>query len=359
MGLGCGTPVGETSPGGSGGEASTEGPPPTLECEGDDVARKTLRAFWSRFDRDYALFDVRLPDRSWAALGTQTCAALGPDTDDDALFDALLELARNLDDGHVELTAKDLGRDEDAWVSVYPHVETMEAVELIVEEAYLEGPLSWAARDWVAWGAIGDVGYVSVTSMDGLARGGDEDDDRDAAAAAMAMVMSDLGDRRGMVVDIRGNGGGWDMVALEMATWFAGPRTVAWSEQRRDGPAHDDFGAWEDTFVGEGRPEAYTGPVVLLTSGATFSAAETFALAMRVRDRVTIVGEPTSGHFSDLFGGRLPNGWRFTLSAERYRAADGQIYEARGVPVDVEAPFDPDALAEDRDTMLEAALATL
>lgn len=40
---------------------------------------------------------------------------------------------------------------------------------------------------------------------------------------------------------------------------------------------------------------------------------------MRVRDDVTIIGEPT-GRFSGMMDESLPNGWEFTLSAERYRA---------------------------------------
>ena len=218
---------------------------------------------------------------------------------------------------------------------------------------------TWAAQDWFARGTIGDIGYVSITSLDELSPSGDEDEDRTAANAAMEQLMGDLDSTSGLVVDIRANGGGWDAVALDVARWFAGPRTLAWSERHRNGPEHDDFSPWEDVDVRAAVNGAYAGPVVLLTSGGTFSAAETFALAMRVRDDVTVIGERTSGHFSDLLEAELPNGWHYTFSGERYRAADGMIYEARGVPVDVAVELDVAALASDRDVMLEAALARL
>jgi C-terminal processing protease CtpA/Prc len=233
-------------------------------------------------------------------------------------------------------------------------------VEEVVEEAYLDEDLSWAAEDWFAWGMIGDVGYLSITSMDELtASGDDEEEDVRAAAEAMEAVMDDLGDASAIIVDVRGNGGGWDSVALEVAAWFAGPRTVAWTKQRRAGPGRSDFGEPETTFVEETRGGGYGGPVALLTSGATFSAAETFALAMRVRDHVSIIGEPSSGHFSDMMDHELPNGWELTLSGERYSAADGVIYETRGVPVDVAVTMDAAALGVGTDNMLEAALAEL
>lgn len=334
-------------------------PEPVRLCERDSAAHRVLGAWWAAVDRRYALFDLRLPGLDWAELGEQACTRLPEDASDDALFDGIIELARELDDGHVQLYAESLDRDEDGWVSAYPHLEAIAEVEQLVEAEYLDQPLSWAAQDWVAWGTIGEVGYLSLTSMEELSASGDEDDDRRAAREAMVQAMQILADTRGVVVDVRANEGGWDAVSLELATWFAGDRALAWSERRRDGPAHDDFGPWQEVWVAEAVPAAYGGPVVLLTSGGTFSAAETFALAMRVRDDVTVVGERSSGHLSDLLDGELPNGWEYTLSGERYRAADGEIYEVRGVPVDVAVAFDPQAMAQGRDPMLEAALERL
>lgn len=322
-------------------------------CPSDRV----LDAFWADLDRRYAVFEERLGDQSWDALGAEACDALPRSPSSDERFDALLDLARHLDDGHTTLSSGD--READAWVSVYPHYRALYALEGNAEDAYLDAPLRWGARDWMAWGTIGSVGYLSLTSMDGLSPGGGEARDVAVAAAVMEEVRRDLAHVDAMIVDVRANEGGWDAVSLELARHFAGPEAVAWSEARRDGPGHGDFGPWRDTLVAASGPDAFDVPVVLLTSGGTFSAAETFALAMRVRDRVTLLGEPTSGHFSDLIDGELPNGWTYTLSAERYRAADGVVYEARGVPVDFEVPLRPDALDEARDVMLDAALHVL
>lgn len=337
-------------------ETRTE--PTTTRCD-DSEADTAFQALWADFDSRYAVFAERLDDGRWSELLDEGCASVDAHTTDDALFDAMLDLVRNLDDGHVNLIAADLGRAEDAWVSAYPHYRELYGLELGVERHYLDAPLSWDAEDWFAWGRRGDIGYVSITSFDGLSRSGSEGADREAAAAAMEAVLDDLGDTSGMIVDVRANEGGWDAVSLEVATWFAGSRTLAWTKQRRDGPAHDDFTPWMEVFVEEGGSEAYTGPVVLLTSGGTFSAAETFAMAMRVRDDVTLLGEPTSGHLSDLYDGKLENGWRYTLSGERYQAADGAIYEGIGIPVDVHVDLHVDDLADGRDAMMDAALERL
>ncbi len=330
----------------------------TTICPGPGPAA-VLSELWSALDERYAVFDARHPRLDWAAAGRATCDTLPDDPGDDLLFDTLLQLLRALDDGHIQLGSAPLDRDEDAWVTRYPYEDEVDGLEGNVEDNYADAPLRYAAEDEFAWGTIGSIGYLSITSLDDLSPSGDEDDDVDAAAEAMAQAIAELGQLDGIIVDVRANGGGWDLVSLEVSTWFAGPATLAWSEARRDGPAHDDFSPFEDVLLDPARPTAFDGPVILLTSGATFSAAETFALALRERDDVTLMGEDTSGHFSDLLETCLSNGWSLTLSGERYRAADGVLYEGLGVPVDIPIPFDPSALARGQDPMLEQALQTL
>jgi len=315
---------------------------------GCGASDRNYDAFWTTLDERYAVFTERLPAGDWDALRDEHRPS---ERGRDALLDALVALARELDDGHTTI------RGTDAWVDVYPHYDTLYGLELNAEDRYLDGPLSWGAEDEFAWGRAGDVGYLSITSMDALSRKDTERADVDAAVAATELALADLADTTGLIVDVRANEGGWDAVSLAIAAAFTGERSLAWSEARRNGPAHDDFGPFEDVFVDAS--DAYDAPVILLTSGGTFSAAETFAMAMGGRARVTLLGEPTSGHLSDMIDGQLPNGWNFTFSGERYRAADGEFYEARGIPVDVEVPLDPDAVATGVDAMLEAALATL
>lgn len=331
---------------------------PADGCSGASQRHAVFNDFWRHLDRHYAVFDEHLDGQSWDQVGAAACPALDTANTDEALYEVILDTARALDDGHLTLNAKDIGRKDDAWVSVYPHYDDMYDLEGHVEEAYLDGDLKWAAKDWFAWGTIGDIGYVSITSMDGLSNGG-ERKDQDAAAQAMDRVLADFSSTSGLIIDVRANEGGWDTVSLEIARRVAGDRAVAWSKATRDGPEHSDFSEYVETYVEAATANAYDKPVVVLTSGGTFSAAETFVLAMRVRDDVTVMGERSSGHLSDLIDGSMTNGWKYTYSGERYKAADGNVYEAVGVPVDELVPFDPDAFAAGTDTMLESALTRL
>jgi C-terminal processing protease CtpA/Prc len=80
----------------------------------------------------------------------------------------------------------------------------------------------------------------------------------------------------------------------------------------------------------------FTGPIVLLTCDSVFSGGEAFALAIRQLPHVTIVGDHTNGIFSYELEKRLPNGWRYSLSYQKYFSADMVCYEGKGVPADIE-----------------------
>ena len=66
------------------------------------------------------------------------------------------------------------------------------------------------------------------------------------------------------------------------------------------------------------------------------SAAEIFSLAMMALPNVTRIGTPTYGILSDSLEKQLPNGWSLGLSNEVYVAADGNLYEGRGIPPNIE-----------------------
>src|SRR5262249_48213663 len=125
---GSGAGSGTTASSGSGGATSS-----FTSCEGTSVAHESFNAVWTVFDQKYALWDIRLRDESWAAIGEEACAKLTDATAGKELFDLLIGMARHLDDGHSNLEAPELGLDEDAWVSAYPYYAQMYELETNAE----------------------------------------------------------------------------------------------------------------------------------------------------------------------------------------------------------------------------------
>ena len=76
----------------------------------------------------------------------------------------------------------------------------------------------------------------------------------------------------------------------------------------------------------------FSGQVLLLTDRTSVSAAENFALAMKVLPQVVQVGDLTSGCFADLERQTLPNGWTFSYARNVFRDHTGFCWEGIGVP---------------------------
>jgi carboxyl-terminal processing protease len=370
----------------SGNRPSAGYSPPDLEAaykvtgvKNDSVMGCTFNTFWADLDNRYAVFAERLPTgKTWAQLGQRYGKRVNGKMSSTQLFDALIGMVRELDDGHTSLKAKDLDRDEDAAAAPYKYEDELDGIESNVKARYVEEKrLTSLARGKIKYGRIAgpvgkgqDVGYVLISSMEGLSPGGTEDADTAVTRQAMRTILGEFGDVLGVVLDVRNNGGGFDDVSKEIAGWFKGPHALAWKKQHREGRG---FSTPEKEYVVDSSKNkgAFVGPTVLLQSGASFSAAETLGLALRTREQVTFVGEPTGGHYSDTYGfeseapsgapgdGQLPNGWTYQFSGEIYVSADGKIREAIGIPVKHPVRFDPKALARGQDVMLDRALAVL
>src|ERR671912_331655 len=96
----------------------------------------------------------------------------------------------------------------------------------------------------------------------------------------------------GMVLDLRGNGGGWVTSAQEMIGRFV--PEVAGPALYQDLDLQDDDDLISEPIVGGGET-AFDIPLVVLIDGGTASAAEIVAGAVRDYDRGLLVGESTFG----------------------------------------------------------------
>lgn len=96
----------------------------------------------------------------------------------------------------------------------------------------------------------------------------------------------------GIVLDLRGNGGGWVTSAQEMIGRFIPEDTGPALYQDLD--LEDDDDLISEPIVGGGET-AFDIPLVVLIDGGTASAAEIVAGAVRDYERGTLVGEPSFG----------------------------------------------------------------
>ena len=128
--------------------------------------------------------------------------------------------------------------------------------------------------------------------------------------------------------------------------------------RERVGAAHGDFAPPRYWHVEPTGKDTFTRPVILLVNRLSVSAADNFALALRVLPHVTLLGDFTSGCFADASNHELPDGWTASVSYKLFTDHEGRCWEGIGVPPDLYVPADMLAVSAD-DPQLARALALL
>ena len=137
---------------------------------------------------------------------------------------------------------------------------------------------------------------------------------------------------RGIVLDVRGNGGGLLREAVLVASTFVEDGAVVSTDGRNRG---------RRTFTAEGEALDPKLPLVVLVDGGSASASEIVAGALRDRGRATLVGEMTFG--MGVFQEVLPlsYGGALDLSVGRYYLPSGEDVGTKGIVPEVKARDKP------------------
>ena len=199
-----------------------------------------------------------------------------------------------------------------------------------------------------------NIGYFAALAFEGLSERGDgAGNDVAAAEAAYEAAFRSFEGAKGVVIDLRFNGGGWDEAAVGLAARVAPQEQPVFSKAvYRSGALRPDF----QVLARPARGARFVGPVAVVQSDMTFSAAEIALLALGPLPNTRSFGWRSAGALSDEMYYKLPNGWRGTFSHQVYRSADNQLFEGVGVPVDEEAPaLRPAAFWESFDAPLRQA----
>jgi len=187
----------------------------------------------------------------------------------------------------------------------------------------------------------GEVIYASFT-----------DNSSDQVRAAVQRMLSQ--GAQGIVLDLRGNGGGLLDQAVGVASIFIPDGTIV-STAGRARPRH--------VYTATGGAIKGSIPLVVLVDRGTASSAEIVTGALRDRHRARVVGTRTYGKgvFQEIR--QLPNGGALDLTVGQYFLPNGEniggkgVSDGKGIVPDVHAQDDP--ATPKRDEGLDAALRTL
>jgi len=252
----------------------------------------------------------------------------------------LAEMLAHLQDLHVGV------RVGDVEVPVYQRNRPLDANRQAVPK--LLGPVTVAGHD-LSWCVTADgIGYIAIDRLTdpNLSQGFDE-------------VLENMERTRGLILDLRSNGGGSEPLGLEIAGSFLDGEHVYAKSQYRNGPRHVDLTPPMSRKCRPKDPWHYVAPVIVLQGQRTMSSAEGLVLMLSQCPQVTTLGERTAGSSGSP---RVLNaGAGITVRLPRWIDLDaqGRPFDAVGIFPQIVVNTQAADFAGDADPVLAVALERL
>jgi hypothetical protein len=305
-----------------------------------NTPESNFEVFWTDYDRYYPFFELK--HLNWDSIYDVKRPLVTPATNSGQLFGVFGDMIQYLEDGHADLDAQAFGRSRFDFMKDRP-VNRLNSVSTYVSLVVRNRNLSYGVID-------NDIGYIAIRSFSGVI----------TDYAIIDEVLAEMQTRsvKGIIIDIRGNGGGIDLNSSLIARRFTDHDAVYSYVRFKEGPSHGTFGEWRPKTIGS-EEFSFSGRVMVLTNRQVYSSAEDFVMAMRVNPGVTIVGDTTGGGSGNPMLRTLPNGWTFRVPRWQQVDADMNYYENTGLAPDIAVWLTEDDIANNKDRILERALQEL
>ena len=154
---------------------------------------------------------------------------------------------------------------------------------------------------------------------------------------------------RGIILDLRGNPGGYLHVGVQVASEFLAYNSVVLHEIRRDAAEPVDHLASRGGL-------ATDLPLVVLVNGGSASASEIVAGAIRDNQRGVLIGTPTYGKGSVQSTHTLPDGSGLRVTISRWQLPGGDQLDGTGIEPDIMVDLTTEDWTEGRDPQRDRAV---
>lgn len=322
--------------------------------------------FWQSFEENYPFFSAKGID--WHALRDRYRPKVHAKTTQDELFAVFSEMVEPLHDAHVAVQDGDRVFAQVRPGTVGPSGELDTEVKKFIVERDLKGArnLQDFANGRITYADLpGGQGYLRISGFVGYAgKGAPYAAQLAELDRALDTVLSQERTQRlkGLIIDLRINGGGSDALGIHIAERLTDTPYVAYAKRARNDPADPtQHTRPQAAYVTPAQGPRYTGPVAVLTGGSTFSAGETFTQALMDRPgRAVRIGQPTQGVFSDVMARKLPNGMSAWLPNEEFLTSSGRTFDGTGIPPHLTEPvFTKEEFDRKRDSAFDRAVKVL
>ena len=248
--------------------------------ERDDTPTGNFEALWQILDERYCFFEYKQKEYGldWNEVYSRYRVRVNNNMTTVQLFEVLCDMLAELRDGHVNLSSSmEYGRYW-KWQEDYPtnFSDTLSRSYLGTDYKIASG-LRYRVLD-------DNIGYIRCASFESGIGEGNLDE-----------VLSYLLLCRGLIIDIRSNGGGDLTTAERLAGRFVHEKTLVGYMQHKTGTGHNDFSELKEMYLEPSSNVRWHKKVCVLTNRSVYSAANAFAVWMHELPNVTLVGDHTGG----------------------------------------------------------------
>ncbi len=202
-----------------------------------------------------------------------------------------------------------------------------------ISQELLQGKGKKAANGKIEWGDVTpDIGYIHLHSLTGFASSSlPRKQHLDTLNFYIMQIMKSFENKKAIIVDVSFNFGGYDAAGLTVSGYFTDKPIQVYTKYVFQNGV---FLKGTDFIVTPSTNYQFTKPVYLLTTDISRSAAESFAMQMKALPNVKLVGTSTLGIISDMLGKSIGE-YYLTLSNQKYLTTKGDMFEVKGVDVDI------------------------
>ncbi|HWZ65725.1 MAG TPA: S41 family peptidase [Patescibacteria group bacterium] len=155
---------------------------------------------------------------------------------------------------------------------------------------------------------------------------------------------------RGVVLDLRGDGGGYISAAKDVASLWLRKKVIV--EQRRGSKV-------TDTMYAGDNPQLEGIPTVVLVDSSSASASEIVAGALHDNKAATLVGQKTFGKGSVQDVATVPSGGDLKVTIAKWFTPNGKNISKEGIQPDVDVKLSDDDIKNHHDAQKDKALEIL
>lgn len=297
-------------------------------------------ALWTILDEHYCFFEEKGID--WEETGRRYRAKITADTDQKELFAICADMLDELKDGHTNLISWFNVSYYRKWWSDYPENFDWR----LIQEHYLD--FDYVTGNGMNYKKLADdqVGYVYFSSFA-----------YNISHSFVNEMLLSMKDCKGLILDIRNNGGGNLTSADDLLSHFINEKTLGGYITHKTGPGHSDFSEPYPYYIEPVVGVRWLKPVIVLTNRHTFSAANNFTAMAKALPHVYIAGAQTGGGSGAPFSSEIPCGWGVRFSASPIYDAEMNLTESGVAPTEgFEVAMDKEAALSGHDTILDFAI---